>query len=622
MRNIIQNRVVFFTIIILLLSMMSCVKNNKTTYNIDTFTLLPMPQELEIVAGNLTISVLENEPEIIIDPLIITNPQGYQLIFNNKRPIITASDEAGVYYAKKTIKQINRLLTEGKTLPAVKISDWPDFLDRGVMLDISRDRILTMESLYKLVDQLADWKINQFQLYTEHTFAYKNHKKVWKEASPMTADQIKELDAYCRERFIDLVPNQNSFGHMERWLKHDEYKHLAELEVPTDVGDWGLRSRHILSPAVPETLEFIDELYEELLPNFTSKMFNIGCDETLELGFGKSKDLTEQFGKGKVYLNYLVELRNRAEKQDKRVQFWGDIILNHPELISELPKDMIPLIWGYEANHPFDKQCKKFKEAGLEFYVCPGTSSWGSVTGRIDNMKGNNLNAAINGKKYGAKGFLITDWGDYGTWQPFVFSQPGFLYGAALAWAVDKNESIPLDDYLSYYVFDDKSRKSGRAVYEIGNSPNYSGVKIANEGVLFIALKKVESPLSEHWKLKEIKLENMYSSLELLDRALDSLKNSSMQGVDRELTIEEVAHGVSILKHSCNMIIAKLESGDKGLEYIDENVLQNLRNDMKIIIENHNKLWIKRNRIGGLADSSEKFEKILLAYDEAIEKHQ
>ena len=68
------------------------------------------------------------------------------------------------------------------------------------------------------------------------------------------------------------------------------------------------------------------------------------------------------------------------------------------------------------------------------------------------------------------------------------------------------------------------------------------------------------------------------------------------------------------------MIVAKLESGDNGLEYIDENVLQNLHNDIKIIIENHNKLWIKKNRKGGLADSSEKFEKIMLAYEKAIEK--
>jgi hypothetical protein len=61
------------------------------------------------------------------------------------------------------------------------------------------------------------------------------------QASPMTAEEILRLDAYCRARFVELVPNQNSFGHFEQWLKHPEYRHLAEcpdgFEYP-----WGGRS--------------------------------------------------------------------------------------------------------------------------------------------------------------------------------------------------------------------------------------------------------------------------------------------------------------------------------------------------------------------------------------------
>ena len=90
------------------------------------------------------------------------------------------------------------------------------------MLDISRNRVPTMQTLLELVDLLASWKINQLQLYTEHTFAYRNHPIVWADASPMTGEEILALDAYCRERFIELVPNQNSYGHMTPWLIHDQ----------------------------------------------------------------------------------------------------------------------------------------------------------------------------------------------------------------------------------------------------------------------------------------------------------------------------------------------------------------------------------------------------------------
>ena len=54
------------------------------------------------------------------------------------------------------------------------------------MLDISRDKVPTMPTLFALVDRLAEWKINQLQLYIEHTFAYRGHEEVWRNADPMT----------------------------------------------------------------------------------------------------------------------------------------------------------------------------------------------------------------------------------------------------------------------------------------------------------------------------------------------------------------------------------------------------------------------------------------------------
>ncbi|GAH23368.1 unnamed protein product, partial [marine sediment metagenome] len=107
------------------------------------------------------------------------------------------------------------------TIPCLEIKDFPDFPHRGVMLDISRNKVPKMETLYALIDLLSKLKINQFQLYTEHTFAYQGHEQVWKDASPLTGEEVLALDDFCRKRFIELVPNQNSFGHLHRWLKHN-----------------------------------------------------------------------------------------------------------------------------------------------------------------------------------------------------------------------------------------------------------------------------------------------------------------------------------------------------------------------------------------------------------------
>jgi N-acetyl-beta-hexosaminidase len=223
----------------------------------------------------------------------IGQKQGYTLQISNDGILLTGNDAEGLWNGVLTLEQLSAIAQKEGAFPMVKITDWPDFERRGVMLDISRDKVPTMASIYKLVDQLAKWKINEFQLYTEHTFAYQNHKKVWENASPMTAEQVIELDAYCKERFIDLVPNQNSFGHMRRWLKHKEYVHLAECPKPAKT-IWGMMSKTSLSPVEPGSLKLVEELFNELLPNFSSEYVNIGCDETVELGCGKSKAICKR----------------------------------------------------------------------------------------------------------------------------------------------------------------------------------------------------------------------------------------------------------------------------------------------------------------------------------------
>ena len=187
-------------------------------------------------------------------------------------------------------------------------------------------------------------------------------------------------------------------------------------------------------------------LYDELLPNFSSRFFNVGCDETWDLGKGQSKKLCAAKGKGRVYLDFLKQIHREVSARGKTMMFWGDIILKYPKLICELaellgadrrlartassvslPYNVIALNWGYEANHPFAKEAAQFAKAKIPFYVCPGTSTWQTLIGRHDNALANLRAAARAGKKFGAIGFLITDWGDGGHPQPLAVSWPMFL---------------------------------------------------------------------------------------------------------------------------------------------------------------------------------------------------
>ncbi|MCO5237949.1 MAG: family 20 glycosylhydrolase [Chitinophagaceae bacterium] len=418
--------------------------------------------ELEIVTAFAAKTAIGEDPLVWVYLNPGLSSQEYKVAVQSNRILLEGGDEAGLFYALQTFKQIVRYAKDRGGLPLISIKDSPDFKRRGILLDVSRNKVPTMSTLKNLIDYFASWKINEVQLYTENTFAYQNHREVWEGFSPMTAEEILELDLYCRERFIDLVPNQASFAHMNQWFEHDRYKGLAEVSGP---------SSHInLSPAVPETMELMSELYAELLPNFSSRYFNINCDETDYLGKGQTKEWVEKKGKGRVYFDFLMQLKNEVEKHSRKVLFWGDIILQNPELIPELPKDMIALVWGYLADFPFDEYGKKFREAGIPFYVCPGTSSVLSFVGRNQNAFENLRNAAMNGIEHGAMGILNTDWGNNGHWQPISVSYPAFLYGAAVSWGFKNNENMNIGKMISRYIFNDPTEKSGDALINIGNA--------------------------------------------------------------------------------------------------------------------------------------------------------
>ena len=431
--------------------------------------LLPYPRSLKLGRGTFKLPVESPSGAIsaVRSEAAPNNTEGYSLTIDRRGVCIEYRETGGLRAAGATLRQLLR--EYGRRLPYLKIRDWPDFARRGVMLDISRGRVPKLETLLDLVERLADFKINEFQLYTEHTFAYRNYKSVWQSWGALTATEIRKLAARCRELGIDLVPNQNSFGHLRYLLEHPKVKKLAEISEPYEgaTGDF-LRFPTTLSPNHPGTIKFIRELYGELLPNFSSKFLNVGCDETWDLGRGQSKKLCDRRGKGRVYVDFLKQIQREAAKRGRRLMFWGDIILNHPDLISKLPKNLIALNWGYEATHPFEKEAATFAKSKVPFYVCPGTATWMTLLGRHETAFANLRLAAEAGRKHGALGYLNTDWGDGGHPQPLAVSWPLYLIGAAHSWCSKSFDEKLLVPVLSRDVYEDPTQNVAKAAIALG----------------------------------------------------------------------------------------------------------------------------------------------------------
>ena len=456
--------------------------------NSNKLNLLPTPRSLKILRGTFTLP--KHKPLAAIK-VVRTNsapnhPEGHALAISKNGIEISFRETGGLRAASATLRQLLR--EYGRRLPCLRIRDWPDFVRRGVMLDISRGRVPKLATLLDFAEKLSDFKINELQLYTEHTFAYKKYKSVWQSWGALTAKEIQILDARCREHGIDLVPNQNSFGHLRQYLEDPRLTKHGELSTPyeADRGDAAagsqgfLRRPATLAPNHFGTLNFLRGLYDELLPNFSSNRLNIGGDETWDLGKGQSKKLCATIGKGRVYLGFINNIHREVSERGKTMMLWGDIILKHPALIRELPKDIIALNWGYEADHPFAKEAAQFANAKIPFYVCPGTSSWQSLIGKHDNAFANLRAAANAGKKFGATGFLNTDWGDGGHPQPLAVSWPPFAAGAALAWNANALDEKQLAAVLSRDVFEDTGEIAAAAL-KLGRAHQKLGVKSVNE---------------------------------------------------------------------------------------------------------------------------------------------
>ncbi len=358
--------------------------------------------------------------------------EAYELEITTRFSSIVAGSQAGIEHALRTLDQLRKQC--GDTLPCLRVEDEPDFAVRGFMLDISRCKVPEPGALRNLVRALAELKYNHLQLYTEHTFAFRGHEEVWGEADALTAKDITELQKLCRENHIELSANFNSFGHFERWLRHPNYKHLAECPKGFTHPVKGKMAHGTTLRPHDSSLKFLNKLWSEYLPLFKSRRFNLGGDEPWELGQGWSKTLVKKHGKQRVYLDFLKKLHRQAAKHGKEMFFWADILLEKPELIDEVPADATALLWGYEANHPFAWQCARLAAAKRKFWICPGTSAWNTFSGRTDNMLANLESAAKHGLAHGAEGLLLTSWGDGGNHQPWPVMYPGIVYAAGLAW--------------------------------------------------------------------------------------------------------------------------------------------------------------------------------------------
>lgn len=373
--------------------------------------------------------------------------QAYHLVIDTQGIRITAGDGAGAAYALGTLAQIFFQFPE--LIPAVDIEDRPELERRGFYLDVSRGKVPNLEKLTNIVQMLAELRYNELQIYIENVFEFPGHD-FYADTTPLTAAEIRDIDRICREYGLEFVPSLTSLGHFDKILRHPRYRGLAEIE-PAELASLGIKpwcdAPWTLCVSDPAAAELIQNLYDAFLPNFSSSHFNICCDESWDLALGRSRTYAQQVGgTGEVYIRWINMCAKLAAKHGKKIALWGDIIFHHPDKLPSLPADATLLEWGYEADHPFEQHGELFARSGRAWYVCPGTSSWQSLGGRLDVALANIRCAVTAGLHHSASGMLLTDWGDYGHQQCFAISLIPMIAGGGISW----NSAVDNDAFFNF----------------------------------------------------------------------------------------------------------------------------------------------------------------------------
>ena len=290
-------------------------------------------------------------------------PEGYRLEVDGAGVTVTGTDHAGVFYGLQTLSQLmppgtetgDVTVSDGVEVAAASIVDEPRFPYRGMHLDVAR-HFFGPDFVKRYIDLLARYKINHFHWHlTEdqgwrieidayprltEVGAWRDETHVGHGTEPFqgdgqpyggyyTKDEVREIVAYARERFITVIPEIEMPGHATAALA--AYPELACTEGPFEVAmTWGV-FEDIFCP-YDETFEFLETVLDEVVELFPGPYVHIGGDEAPKARWEESdfvKDLMARQGFAdveEVQGWFIRRIADHLADRGKRIIGWDEIL--------------------------------------------------------------------------------------------------------------------------------------------------------------------------------------------------------------------------------------------------------------------------------------------------------
>jgi hexosaminidase len=280
------------------------------------------------------------------------------------------------------------------------------FSVRGFHLDL-RIQAMPMPALKNFALQLSKSGINTLVMEWEGTYPFKDEPLIPNRYA-YTRAEVTSFIAYCNSLKIDVIPLQQSFGHVEYILRNPKYKDLRE-----DQKDYS----QVNPLKEAEAKRLFTSLYKDLIATHQSPYIHIGGDETYLLGHSEeSKKKIKGVGIGRLYGDYIKMLCETVVSLGKRPVLWADIALKYPEALKGLPKETIFIDWNYGWDIDMFGDHQKLMQSGFEIWGSPSIRSHPDnffLTQWAKHFK--NIHDFVPlAEKLGYKGIIMTSWSTSG----------------------------------------------------------------------------------------------------------------------------------------------------------------------------------------------------------------
>ena len=366
------------------------------------------------------------------------------------------------------------------------IEEKSGFQDVCLMIDCSRNAVKNVETVKKLIRNLAMIGYTSLMLYTEDTYEVDDEPMFGYLRGKYTKAEMKELDAYANEWGIELIPCIQTLAHFNQLARY-KYSHFKCF----DCSD-------ILLAGEERTYELIENMFKTLSECYTSKRIHIGMDEAWLLGRGKYFDKNGLVDRFEILCSHLQKICAIAKKYGLKPIIWSDMFwrtayadencrdangkVTIPEtVLKKIPREVTLCHWDYQelTADAYVEKLEIHQQFANEVWFAGGTAWCNRGFIPFLTYSTQTAEAAIEAaKKFGIKSLMETVWGDNGGECSLFANMPAIMHYAYTARGIGKErlekefQALTGYDYREYMRLEE-AQTFGKYTEDIGNPAKY-----------------------------------------------------------------------------------------------------------------------------------------------------